>query len=152
MSENITLTRRWPAEVEAEMGVLGNVSLNTPNEPFDRDKLALALTQADVLCPTVTDQLDGALLSQSGLRTRLIANFGVGFNHIDIEAAVRAGIRVTNTPGVLTNATAEARALKETTRSNALLQTKPTDWMAQGTCLPVASPRRAAPNPFWNRI
>lgn len=105
--QNIILTRRWPGRVEQELTALGNVTLNDADEPMSRQALADALTQADVLCPTVTDRLDADLLLGGGVRTRLLANFGVGYNHIDIEAAQKAGIRVSNTPGVLTDATAE---------------------------------------------
>ncbi len=103
----VALTRRWPEAVEARMVGLGEVTLNEEDRALSRDELARALAWADVLCATVTDRLDAELLSAAGVRTRLIANFGVGYNHIDIEAAERAGIAVTNTPDVLTEATAE---------------------------------------------
>jgi lactate dehydrogenase-like 2-hydroxyacid dehydrogenase len=103
----VLLTRRWPAAVEAALAARFDVTLNERDEPLTRAQLADALTHADVLCPTVTDALDAALLSSPDVRTRLIANFGVGFNHIDVAAARAAGIAVTNTPGVLTDATAD---------------------------------------------
>lgn len=89
------------------MGALGEVQCNRDDRPYSRDELAQALCEVEILCPTVTDTLDEALLSQAGRRTRLLANFGVGFNHIDMAAADALSIQVTNTPGVLTQATAE---------------------------------------------
>lgn len=81
--------------------------INDDNHVMSPAELAQALAWADVLCPTVTDSLTGALLSAPTVNAKLLANFGVGFNHIDMAAASRAGIAVTNTPGVLTDATAE---------------------------------------------
>lgn len=103
----VRLTRRWPEAVEARMAGLGRVTFNRADAALSRDALAEALASADVLCATVTDRLDAGLLSAAEVRTRLIANFGVGYNHIDVDAARRAGIAVTNTPDVLTEATAE---------------------------------------------
>jgi len=103
----VVLTRRWPASVEARMAEHFDAVFNTEDEPMSRAALAAALAEADALCPTVTDALDADLLTASGVRTRLIANFGVGFNHIDLSAAAGAGIAVTNTPGVLTDCTAD---------------------------------------------
>ncbi len=93
--------------VEKDLRSLGNVIRNEGDEPLSRQALRHALNSAEVVCPTVTDQLDADLLLDRQVKTRLIANFGVGFNHIDIDAAQQAGIAVTNTPGVLTDATAE---------------------------------------------
>ena len=107
MIQNIIVTRRWPPSVEAELAQLGRVQLNQSDQPFTREQMAAALASADVLCPTVTDSLDAELLSASDVRVKLLANFGVGYNHIDMQAAAAAGIQVTNTPGVLTEATAE---------------------------------------------
>ncbi len=81
--------------------------INDDNHAMSSAELAQALAWADVVCPTVTDSLTGALLSAPTVNTKLLANFGVGFNHIDMAAASRAGIAVTNTPRVLTDATAE---------------------------------------------
>ncbi len=81
--------------------------INDDNHVMSSAELARALAWADVVCPTVTDSLTGALLSAPTVNAKLLANFGVGFNHIDMAAASRAGIAVTNTPGVLTDATAE---------------------------------------------
>ena len=107
----IVATRRWPERVETALAALGEVRLNVDDQPFSPDALTAALVSSDVLCPTVTDRLDEAAFERAdaagGVRTRLLANFGVGFNHIDIAAARVRGIAVTNTPGVLTEATAE---------------------------------------------
>lgn len=103
----VIVTRRWPAAAEAELGRRFDVVLNEADRPFSRAELARALEEADALCPTVTDRVDAELLSTPGLRTRLIANIAVGYNNIDVAAAARAGIAVTNTPGVLTDCTAD---------------------------------------------
>ena len=84
-----------------------DVRLNEADEPLSREALARALTEADALCPTVTDRIGPELLGAPGVRTRLIANIAVGFNNIDLAAASAAGIAVTNTPGVLTDCTAD---------------------------------------------
>ena len=109
MSEKpvVVLTRRWPEAVEAQMAAIFELRVNARDQPMSREQLAQALLDADILCPTVTDKIDAQLLSAPNVRARLIANFGVGFNHIDINAAKAQGIAVTNTPGVLTDATAE---------------------------------------------
>ena len=103
----VVLTRRWPAEVEAELAARFDVVLNLTDTPFDAAQLQRALRTADALCPTVTDRVDASVLGLAAPRTRLIANYGVGFNHIDLNAAKALGIAVTNTPGVLTDATAD---------------------------------------------
>ncbi len=103
----VVLTRRWPEAVENLLAAHVDLVVNRDDVPMTRAELARALASADVLCPTVTDRLDAGLLASGNVRTRLIANFGVGFNHIDIDAASAAGIVVTNTPGVLTDCTAD---------------------------------------------
>lgn len=103
----IVLTRRWPAMVEQRMAQLGDVVCNDKDTPMSAEQLAAALAEADVVCPTVTDAMPAELFAGPQVRTRLLANFGVGFNHIDLAAAAARGIQVTNTPGVLTDATAE---------------------------------------------
>jgi lactate dehydrogenase-like 2-hydroxyacid dehydrogenase len=103
----IVVTRRWPASVEQELTQrFSQVRLNAEDVPLGRDGLRAALEQADVVLPTVSDQLPAELF-EGQLRTRFLGNFGVGYNHIDVEAAAKAGIVVTNTPGVLTNTTAD---------------------------------------------
>jgi lactate dehydrogenase-like 2-hydroxyacid dehydrogenase len=103
----IVVTRRWPETVEQELARrFPHVQLNADDVPLGRDGLRAALEQADVVLPTVSDRLPAELFDGE-LRTRFLGNFGVGYNHIDIEAAAKAGIVVTNTPGVLTNTTAD---------------------------------------------
>lgn len=87
------------------------VTLNERDQPMDAAQLRAAMQEYDALCPTVTDRLDASVIEAPGARVRLIGNFGVGFNHIDVAAAQRAGIRVSNTPDVLTDATAEIAIL-----------------------------------------
>ena len=103
----VIVTRRWPAAVEQALQEHFDVELNADDRPLDKAALMDALTRADALFPTVTDRIDAEILNASPLRCRLIGNFGVGFNNIDIEAAKAKGIVVTNTPDVLTHATAD---------------------------------------------
>jgi len=103
----VFLTRRWPESVERVMSESFDLRINRSNRGMTESELGEALAWADVLCPTVTDAITAQLLSAEHLKTRLLANFGVGFNHIDMAAAGHAGIAVTNTPSVLTDATAE---------------------------------------------
>jgi len=102
----VLVTRRWPAEVERALQDKFEVVLNATDRPLTPTELTQAMGAFDVLCPTVSDQLDAAVLN-GGNRLRLIANYGVGFDHIDLAAAKAKGIAVTNTPGVLTDATAD---------------------------------------------
>ncbi|HEY6423827.1 MAG TPA: D-glycerate dehydrogenase [Pseudonocardiaceae bacterium] len=103
----IVVTRTWPATVEQELQRrYPDARLNVGDVPLGHDGLRAALEQADVVLPTVSDQLPAELFDGS-LRTRFLGNFGVGYNHIDIDAAARAGIVVTNTPRVLTDTTAD---------------------------------------------
>ena len=103
----VALTRRWPESVEQVLRERFDVRINQENRGMTPDELGAALTWADVVCPTVTDAITADLLGAEQVKTKLLANFGVGFNHIDTAAASRSGIAVTNTPGVLTDATAE---------------------------------------------
>lgn len=103
----IVLTRRWPADVEQQMAQLGDLIRNETDAPMSGDQLSAALHEADIVCPTVTDSLSAEILAKRPVRARLLANFGAGFNHIDLNAAHQQGIAVTNTPDVLTDATAE---------------------------------------------
>lgn len=103
----IVVTRKWPESVEAELRTRHPaVHLNVDDVPLSADDLRRALREADVLLPTVSDRLPAEFFGP-GLRTRFIGNFGVGFNHIDVAAAAESGIVVTNTPGVLTDSTAD---------------------------------------------
>jgi lactate dehydrogenase-like 2-hydroxyacid dehydrogenase len=104
----IVLTRRWPTSVEEKLrATYRNVTMRDPDEPLGEEGLREALASADVLLPCVADRLSADMLLEPRVRTRFIGNFGVGFSNIDIDAAREAGIVVTNTPGVLTDATAD---------------------------------------------
>ncbi|HTI66983.1 MAG TPA: D-glycerate dehydrogenase [Caulobacteraceae bacterium] len=103
----VVVTRKLPDLIEARMRELFDVELNPDDVPMGPEALADAVARADVLAPTVTDRIDAALLAKAGPNLKLIANFGVGVDHIDVEAAMAAGIAVTNTPGVLTDDTAD---------------------------------------------
>ncbi len=103
----VVVTRKLPEPVESRMTELFDVRLNTTDRAMTRDELIAAARDADVLVPTVTDRLDGQTLAEFGERLKLIANFGNGVDNIDIEAAVSQGRTVTNTPGVLTEDTAD---------------------------------------------
>src|SRR3954447_9299130 len=100
-------TRMLPDTVETRMRELFDTRLNINDKPMSHAELAEAVKEADVLVPTVTDKIDAALLSQSGERLKLIANFGNGVDNIDVASALQRGITVTNTPGVLTEDTAD---------------------------------------------
>ena len=101
------VTRRLMPSVEARMAELFDTEFNADDHPMSRRELADALARADVLVPTITDELDAELLERAGERLKLIASFGAGVDHIDLKAARAKGIIVTNTPGVLTEDTAD---------------------------------------------
>jgi glyoxylate reductase len=103
----VVVTRRLPDSVEMRMRELFDARLNPDDKPLSQAQLVEAVKTADVLVPTVTDHIDRAVLSQSGDRLKLIANFGNGVDNIDVTTAVQRGITVTNTPGVLTEDTAD---------------------------------------------
>lgn len=103
----IIVTRRWPAAVEERLRELFDATLNEADRALDPEALKAAFRDADAVFPTVTDRIDAEVLSAEPMRARLIGNFGVGFNNIDVEAARTRGLTVTNTPGVLTDATAD---------------------------------------------
>ncbi|MCB2065984.1 MAG: D-glycerate dehydrogenase [Erythrobacter sp.] len=102
----VLVTRRWPEAVERALGERFDVVLNEADRPLTEADLSAAMGTFDVIAPTVSDRLPAAIFAP-GNRCRLIANYGVGYDHIDIAAAKAAGIAVTNTPGVLTDATAD---------------------------------------------
>lgn len=103
----VIVTRHLPLPVEARMAELFDVRLNVDDVPMDRTALAQAMAECDVLVPTVTDQIDAALIAAAPDRLQLIASFGNGIDHVDLHAARARGIIVTNTPGVLTEDTAD---------------------------------------------
>ncbi len=102
----ILVTRRWPEAVERALAARYDVVFNHADAPLSQAELATAMGEFDVLCPTVSDRIDATVIGGSD-RVQLIANYGVGFDHIDLAAATAKGIAVTNTPGVLTDATAD---------------------------------------------
>lgn len=103
----VIVTRRLPDPVHARMAELFELVPNDNDHGFSRDELAAAMADCDVLVPSVTDTIDGALIDGAPERLRLIASYGAGVNHIDLETARARGIVVTNTPGVLTEDTAD---------------------------------------------
>ena len=104
---NVVVTRRLPEPVETRMKELFNVELRDPDTPMSRDELAEAMRRCDVLVPTITDQIDAGLIAQSGSQLKLIANYGSGVDHIDVATARQRGILVSNTPGTVTEDTAD---------------------------------------------
>ena len=101
------MTRELPDLVMGRMSALFDADLNRTDQPLAREALAAAMRDCDVLVPTVTDAIDADLIASAGDRLKLIANFGAGVNHIDLRAARARNILVTNTPGVLTEDTAD---------------------------------------------
>jgi glyoxylate reductase len=103
----VVITRKLPDPIETRMMELFDVRLNIDDRPMTQADLVEAVKTADVLVPTVTDRIDSAVLSQASPKLRLIASFGTGVDHIDLASARQRGITVTNTPGVLTEDTAD---------------------------------------------
>ena len=103
----VVVTRRLPPAVETRMKELFDVELRDPDTRMTRDELASAMQRADVLVPTLSDAIDTAMLAQAGPRLKLIANYGAGVDHIDVSSARQRGILVSNTPGVVTEDTAD---------------------------------------------
>jgi glyoxylate reductase len=103
----VVVTRKLPDAIETRMMELFNVRLNLDDEPMSKAQLIDAVKAADVLVPTVTDQIDAAILAQAGPRLKLIAHYGTGVDNIDLATARQRGITVTNTPDVLTEDTAD---------------------------------------------
>jgi len=103
----VIVTRRLPDGIEARMRDLFDARLNVSDTPMDATALKAAVKSAEILVPTVTDRVGAEIIEAAGPQLKLIANFGVGFNHIDVKAARARGIAVSNTPGVLTDATAD---------------------------------------------
>ena len=103
----VIVSRKWPEEVESRMQELFDVQLNETDTPMTVSQMHEALQVADAFCPTVSDQVNAAALSVDNLKARIIGSYGVGFNHIDLDAARARGLVVTNTPEVLTDCTAD---------------------------------------------
>ena len=104
---NVIITRRLPDVIETRMMELFDCRLNDDDTPMDQAALVKAVQEAEVLVPTVTDRIDASILSRAGDKLKLIASFGTGVDHIDLKTARQRGITVTNTPGVLTEDTAD---------------------------------------------
>lgn len=107
----ILVTRRWPSAVERVLSERFNTILNGDDVPLDAARLREALVTCDAVLPTVSDRLPAVLFEGEAIRAKILGNFGVGFNHIDIKAAKEKGVVVTNTPGVLTDCTADIAML-----------------------------------------
>lgn len=103
----VIVTRRLPDAVELRLKELFDAELNPSDAAFSADQLSDAVSRADVLVSTVTDQVDGRIIAQAGDRFKMVAQFGAGVDNIDVQAANARGIMVTNTPGVLTDDTAD---------------------------------------------
>lgn len=103
----VVVTRRLPEPVESRMKELFDVRLNPDDHPMTPEEIGAAMADADVLVPTITDQIDQRVLAHAGPDLRLIANYGAGFDHIDVATALQRGIMVSNTPGVLAEDTAD---------------------------------------------
>jgi glyoxylate reductase len=103
----VIITRKLPDPIETRMMELFDTRLNLTDVPFNEEALRAAVSEADVLVPTVTDRIDASILESAGDRLKLIASFGTGVDHIDLQAAKKRGITITNTPRVLTEDTAD---------------------------------------------
>lgn len=103
----VVVTRKLPEPVETRLSELFDVTLNETDALMDRKQLADALREADVLIPTICDQIDSRLIAGAGDQLKLIANYGAGFDHIDVQSALSHGVMVSNTPGVSADDTAD---------------------------------------------
>jgi glyoxylate reductase len=104
---SVVVTRRLPEVVETRMSELFDVTLRADDTPMPKGDLVAAMARADVIVPCITDRIDGAMLAQAGERLKLIANYGAGVDHIDVATARQRGVLVSNTPGVMTDDTAD---------------------------------------------
>ncbi|MDH4984309.1 D-glycerate dehydrogenase [Aminobacter anthyllidis] len=107
MKPRVIVTRRWPAAVEQILAERFDTTFNQGDAPLGPTELKAAFLNFDAILPTVSDKLPASVFPDADIRTKLLANFGVGFSHIDTDAARARGIAVTNTPGVLTDCTAD---------------------------------------------
>jgi glyoxylate reductase len=103
----VIVTRKLPEGIETRMKTAFGARLNADDTPMGPDAMKAAVKEAHILVPTVTDKVGTDIIAAAGPQLKLIANFGVGYNHIDVKAAAAKGIAVSNTPGVLTDATAD---------------------------------------------
>ena len=107
MNPRVSVTRRLPKNIEERMTDLFNTTLRDEDIPLSQEDLKTAIAECDVFVPTVTDNIDASVIAAASPDLKLIANFGAGTDHIDVKAAHERGIMVTNTPGVLTEDTAD---------------------------------------------
>ncbi len=107
----VFVTRQLPADVEARLRASYDVCLNLDDKAISNDQLSAVMTEYDALVPTISDRIDSRLLQTPGRQVSIIANVGVGYNNIDIDTARSEGITVSNTPDVLTDATADIALL-----------------------------------------
>lgn len=103
----VFITRRWTESVEQKLRDLYDVTLNETDRPLTAEEFKSALQNYDAVCPTVCDSFPADVLNVENKRCKILANFGVGYNHIDIDAAKANNLTVTNTPNVLTQSTAD---------------------------------------------
>ncbi|MCW1932401.1 2-hydroxyacid dehydrogenase [Pararhodobacter zhoushanensis] len=103
----VVVTRRLPDPVETRLKELFDAELRDDETPMTRDELIAAMERADVLVPTLTDHIDASMLARAGEKLKLIANYGAGIDHIDVQSARQRGVLVSNTPGVVTEDTAD---------------------------------------------
>src|SRR5271165_7515088 len=103
----VIVTRKLPDAIETRMRELFDARLNVDDHPMGQAELIEAVQKADVLVPTITDRIDSKVLVRAGPNLKLIANFGTGVDNIDVKTALERSITVTNTPGVLTEDTAD---------------------------------------------
>lgn len=103
----VIVSRKWPEEVEAQLKELYDVQLNEDDVPMTAEEMKHALANCDAFCPTVTDAVNADVLSGDNIKAKMIGSYGVGYNHLDLDAAKAAGLTVSNTPEVLTDCTAD---------------------------------------------
>jgi lactate dehydrogenase-like 2-hydroxyacid dehydrogenase len=101
------LTRRIPQAAEERLAASYDLTINMEERPATREELAQAMATFDAICPNPADRMDGALIGTPGARVKILANYGAGVEHLDLEAAAKAGIAVSNTPGAVTEPTAD---------------------------------------------
>ncbi|OCX61105.1 D-glycerate dehydrogenase [Thioclava sp. SK-1] len=104
---SVVVTRRLPEVVETRMKELFDVELREGDKPMSREELVAAMARSDVIVPCITDKIDAPMLAQAGEKLKLIANYGAGVDHIDVASARQRGVLVSNTPGVVTEDTAD---------------------------------------------
>ncbi|MFW5443716.1 MAG: 2-hydroxyacid dehydrogenase [Methylococcaceae bacterium] len=107
MKEKVFITRKWPASIEEKLKARYDVTLNEDDRPLTANELRHALQNYDAVCPSVCDAFTAQVLEVKNKRCKILGNFGVGYNHIDVDAAKAQNLIITNTPGVLTESTAD---------------------------------------------